>query len=180
MVNVKNLILGAIIAVIFVMFCAYGTNLVYESPDYEDYCNATYSPTKIATEECEISESLQQKTEACWNNKGEAIPVYDEQGCQIDIICSTCRLDYEKAEEIYSKNMFIISLIVGVIFIAISALLIQIASVSGGLMLGSLFFIVYGTARYWRFMNDWLRFILLGIALLILIYLGYRIARREK
>ena len=176
--KIKDIILGLIIAVVFVMFCAYGTNLIYKAPVYEEYCNATYFPSMVI-KECNISVELQQKNEACWNNKGEPMPVYDENGCQKDVVCSSCRLDYEKADESYSKNMFIITLVIGVIIIAISSLLIEISSVSGGLMLGSLFFIVYGTGRYWRFMNDWLRFIILGIALAVLIYLGYKIANKK-
>lgn len=174
MVEVKNLILGAIIAVILVMFLAYGTNLAYESPKYEDYCPQAMRPY--------IENETQQ---SCEMNNGTWIPQNIE--C-IKAPCpqgycdyySKCQPLYDNAEKAYSKNMFIIALAAGIIIIAVSALLISVPSIAGGLMLGSLFFIIYGTARYWRFMNDWLRFILLGIALVVLIYIGYRLANRKR
>lgn len=180
MVDVKNLIIGAIISVILVMFLAYGTNLVYKSPDYNTYCNYTNIMPAKPNINCNLSQQVDLKIQSCYSSQGTPMPVYDENGCQRDVTCSTCNKDYEKADESYSQNMFIISLIVGIVIIIISALFIPVPSVAGGLMLGSLFFIIYGTARYWRFMNDWLRFIILGIVLAILIYLGYRLASREK
>jgi len=172
--NIKNLIIGAIIAVVLAMFLAYGVNLIYESPKYENYCPQDFRPY------------IENETkETCESNNGTWIPQNIE--C-IKAPCpqgycdyySKCQPSWEKAEESYSKNMFMITLVVGIIIIAVSSLLIEVSSVSGGLMLGSLFFIIYGTGRYWRFMNDWLRFILLGIALAILIYLGYKIANKKK
>jgi len=40
-------------------------------------------------------------------------------------------------------------------------------------MFGSLMFIIYGTGRYWDYMDDFMRFIIVGIALGILIYVAY-------
>jgi len=91
-----------------------------------------------------------------------------------------CNLDFEKANEAYSKNLFIISVIISVIAIAIAAFFFSVEAVSGGLMFGSLMFLIYGTGNYWRYMNDWLRFIILGIALIVLIYIGYKIANKES
>jgi uncharacterized membrane protein len=69
--------------------------------------------------------------------------------------------------------MFIISLIFGVLVIILCTIFIDINSISGGLMLGSIMFIVYGTGRYWSYMDDLMRFIILGISLGILIYVSY-------
>ena len=73
--------------------------------------------------------------------------------------------------------MFLISIILGVIVISISAFFIDVESISSGVMFGSLMFIIYGTARYWRFMEGWGRFVILGIALAVLIYVGYRLKK---
>lgn len=171
--NIKNIIIGIIIAVVLVMFLAYGTNLVYKSPKYENYCPQSMKPY--------TGNDTQQSCEA---ENGTWIPQ------NIECIKAPCPIGYcdyyakcqplwDVANKAYSKSMFIISIVIGVIIIAISALLISIPSIAGGLMLGSLFFIIYGTARYWGYMDDYLRFIILGIALVILIYLGYKLANRE-
>jgi len=46
-------------------------------------------------------------------------------------------------------------------------------------MLGSLVFIIYGTGRYWNYMDDLMRFIILGISLGILIYIAYWISKKK-
>lgn len=135
------------------MFCAYGVNLLYDAPEYDNYCDdRPYIVDKNLTQQ-EINEKNQYYKE--------------------------CQEEYELKNENYSKNLFIISLVFSLIIITISTFVINVSSVSGGLMLGSLFFIIYGTGRYWRYMNDWIRFILLGVVLIILIYLGFRIAKKK-
>jgi hypothetical protein len=148
--KVKEILLGIIIAVIFLMFCVFGTKLIYDAPKYEDYCD--YSKINpIATDKPLNDSELQAQQEA-----------YAE-----------CSKLYEAANKDYSKNMFIISLIFGIIVIIISTIFIEVISISGGLMLGSIIFVIYGTGRYWNYMDDLTRFVILAIALGILIYLAY-------
>ena len=181
--DIKNIILGIIIAVVFLMFAVYGTKLIYDEPNYEDFCNISFDRPIIIKEPSSNCPQnfgeINNKTEECFENKGEPVNVYNDRGCVIDIKCDTCREAWDKVNEDYSKNLFIISIIISLIAIFISALFIQVSSVSGGLMLGSLFYLIYGTGRYWQYMNDWLRFVILGIALVILIYLGYKLAKKK-
>lgn len=91
-----------------------------------------------------------------------------------------CNSKFEIANEDYSKNLFILSIVISLMIIVGSAVLININSISGGLMLGSLMYLVYGTGSYWRYMNDWIRFAILGFALVILIYVGYWLNNKEN
>jgi small-conductance mechanosensitive channel len=149
--SIKNIILGLIIAVIFLMFAVYGTKLVYDAPEYEDFCDE-FKPVPL---DRKIAEEIIQEMEECRN-------------------------DWNSAQEDYFEKIFIISLIFSIVVIIASILLVHVEAVAGGLMLGSLFFIIYGTWEYWRYMNDWLRFIILGVALIILIYAGYWLANKES
>lgn len=178
--NVKNWLLGIIITAIFFMFCVYGTKLVYSPPEHDDFCNVSYSyPEKISEQGCNIGSDLQTRIGECYNDGG--IPRYEyDNGCIKNMICDFCNKEFDKANSGYTKNLFLISLITGIITIMISVLIIKISSVSGGLMLGSLSFILYGTAGYWRSMGDLLRFAILGIVLFILIWLAYWIAKKNK
>ena len=179
--EVKNIILGVVIAVIFSMFLVYGTKLIYENPSYEDFCNDSYNyPREIFPDSCNMSAKLRMETNDCYNSKGFPRYDYDDNGCEKGIIiCDFCQNDFEAADKEYTKNLFVISLIFGLAVIVISVLFIKIPSVSGGLMLGSLFFMIYGTAGYWRFMEDILRFVILGVTLFVLIWLAYYIARKK-
>jgi len=148
--KIKEVLLGIIIAVVFLMFCVFGTKLIYDVPQYEDYCNY---------------EEL-GKIDAV-NNSAYYNQVYKE-----------CSDKYDLANKNYSKNMFIISLVFGILIIIICTIWIEINSISGGLMFGSLMFIIYGTGRYWNYMDDLLRFIVLGVALIMLIYVAYWMSKR--
>ena len=50
----------------------------------------------------------------------------------------------------------------------------NMASVSSGIMSGGILTIIYGTIRYWSDLPDYGRFIILGLTLIILIWLGYK------
>ena len=159
MTKVKELILGVIIAIIFLMFCVFGTKLIYDSPNYEDYCdygriNGNFYPM----DEKPLNASQMEAQENAYKE---------------------CYDDYDIANESYSKKMFIISLIFGMLVILGCAIFININSISGGLMFGSLMFILYGTGGYWSYMDDLIRFIILGVSLGLLIYVAYWINKRK-
>ena len=117
--KIKEILLGIAIAIIFLMFCVFGMKLIYDSPEYEDYCDYN-----------ELNK-MDIMNDSYYYNQ-----MYEQ-----------CSEEYEIANKAYSKNMFIISLIFGVLVIAGCTVFININSISGGLMFGSLMFIVYGTGR---------------------------------
>ncbi len=161
--KIKEVLLGIIIAAVFFMFCVFGTKLIYDVPKYDDYCNYSKFAYPTAYDKVNLSDAeLRAQQE------------------QYDAYYSKCAADYDLENKKYSKNMFIISLVFGIIIILGSALLINTLSISGGLMLGSFIFMLYGTGRYWNYMDDLLRFFILGIALISLIYAAYLINNKSK
>lgn len=161
--KIKEVLLGIIIAVVFLMFCVFGTKLIYDAPEYEKYCDYSKINAPTAYDKTNLSQAELQEQQEEYNK------IYEE-----------CSKEYELANKNYSKNMFIISLVFGLLVIIICTIWIDIGSISGGLMFGSLMFIIYGTGRYWEYMDDLLRFIILGIALAILIYVAYWINKRTS
>ncbi|OQA68916.1 MAG: hypothetical protein BWY36_00161 [Candidatus Diapherotrites archaeon ADurb.Bin253] len=149
--KIKEIILGIAIAIIFLMFCVFGTKLIYDEPKYEDYCD------------------YQEFSETDYINESYYTQVYRE-----------CSDKYNEANKDYSKKMFIISLIFGILVIVGCTIFISTNSISGGLMFGSLMFIIYGTSRYWNYMDDLVRFIILSIALVVLIYVSYWTSKKMK
>ncbi len=157
--KIKEILLGIAIAIIFLMFCVFGTKLIYDEPKYEDYCNYSDIPTMYDKTNLNNSE-LQEQAQAQQEEYERCSKLYDD------------------ANKNYSKNMFIITLIFSILVITLCTVFIEINSISGGLMLGSLMFILYGTGRYWNYMDDLMRFIILGIALGVLIYVAYWASNR--
>ncbi len=177
-IKIKHLLLGIVIAIIFLMFCVFGIKLIYTAPSYENFCNNSYYG-KIS-DNCTRSIELENKINECRTNGGIPRYEYDEKGCEKDLTCDLCNKDFENANKNYTKNLFLISLILGLVIIAISVLFIKISTISGGLMAGSIFFMIYGTGGYWNFMDDLVRFIILGVVLSALIWLAYYLTNKKE
>ncbi len=158
--KIKEWLLGITISIIFLMFCVFGTKLIYHSPKYEDYCD--YS---------KINYPVLNKTNLSEKDLIEEQEFYSKY-------YKDCSDKYDLANKNYSKNMFITSLIFSIIVVILCVVFININSISGGLMFGSLMFIVYGTGKYWNYMDDLLRFVVLGVALIALIYTAYWINKQ--
>ncbi|MBI4451795.1 hypothetical protein HY637_00050 [Candidatus Woesearchaeota archaeon] len=189
--KIKETILGFAIAIIFVFFVVFGIKAFYKEPKYEDYCtrgtliDVVYSkgyyaePYPMRTKEPNGNTCMKAVKEYdtfrknCAAKKADVVYEYDENGCQSAKECTFCQQDYEKSRNIYFRNVFIISGIIGIIVIIIGAVF-GITSVSAGLFGGGVLTIIYGTMNYWSELADWARFIILGITLAVLIYLGYK------
>ncbi len=176
--KVKQTILAISIAIVFAMFVGYGIATFYEDPEYSDYCKERpYIPRTIEkginSSSCPEIDESSPIIKDCTEKKGYIEYDYDGNNCPVDPTCNTCYADYDKADEAYSKVVFVITLIIGLIAIIVGAIL-EHESVSPGVMGGGALTIFYGTLRYWGHAPDALRFTLLGVVLIVLIWLGYK------
>lgn len=190
--KIKETILGISIAVIFVFFVVFGIKAFYKEPKYENFCKlgaqidfvsgkiGYYAePYPVRMKEPEQSVCAKSNLEydkfrkECAGKNMDVAYEYDDKGCQVAKECTSCNVEFNQARNIYFRNVFIISGIVGIIVIVIGAVL-NLTSVSAGLFGGGVLTIIYGTMNYWSELADWARFIILGITLAVLIYLGYK------
>ena len=82
-------------------------------------------------------------------------------------------LDFWKREKIFQKHLFLVAVPVGIgaiIFGAVS----PIQAIGTGLMFGGIFTLVDGYCWYWSELQDWMRFLSLLAAFVVLIFIGYR------
>jgi uncharacterized membrane protein YidH (DUF202 family) len=182
--NLKEKILAIAIAIIFVMFIAYGMNTFLEEPEEQDFCKDI--PYEVEVEECDVAEMDMKvprpyygdefEEDYCWERKFNC----DEKGenCESryyenNPAYKECRDAYEDARNNYDMMLFIIAGIIGISIIILSVFL-KLESVGSGLMGGGVLTIIYGTIRYWGRMEDYIRFIVLGVVLFVLIWLGYK------
>jgi hypothetical protein len=160
--GVKKVILAIAIAIILSFFVNLGIEVFYPSPSWSDYCQDHHRFMRNETECAEIN--------GTWVG---GIDGTDRAYCDTSKIDMKCSEEFEKNNEAYSKNVFIITLLLGIIIIG-GSLFLSSSSVSSGLMAGGVIIIITGVMRYWRYSNDVLRFTILGIILAILIYIGYK------
>lgn len=161
----KVVLFSVAIAFVSVFFFAYAIQTVYSSPQYEDFCEDKLTIKVIESEgEC-IGEGGK------WTG-------YPDRGiepkvtgwCDLDF---ECRGEYDLVREIYERNVFFANMIIGIV-VLIVAFFLTIEAVSSGLMGGAVILIIYGSIRYWGELSDIWRTLMLGVALVVLIWLGYK------
>ncbi|MFH0808678.1 MAG: hypothetical protein V1888_03645 [archaeon] len=161
----KVLIFSIAIAFVSVFFFAYAVQAFYPAPLYEDYCDDMNYQKNI-------------QTEAGCNDAGGLWTDYEKDALNMDIkgYCDVnyfCGKDYEEARKPYERNVFFANLGLGIVLFVV-AFFLGLEAVSSGLMGGAVMLIIYGSIRYWGELSDVWRTMMLGFALAVLIYLGYK------
>lgn len=156
----KQVIIAIVIAFISVFFLAYAIQSIYPAPDYNDYCKEINTFKAIDNKaECEA-------TDGVWY---ESI---DPEGGWCDLYFK-CNQAYNEAREPYEKVLFVIHLSIGLI-VLITAFFLSLEVVSSGLMAGAAMMLVYGVTRYWSNLTNVLRTVVLGVALVLIIFFAYK------
>ncbi len=164
----KEIIIAITIAIIFALFVGYGIEVFDPSLDREDFCpDSLYEIDN--EEECLAADGN-------WgiSSPEPRVPVKgDIEGNKFCSPAKECYDAYDLERTRHDKNVFIVSIIIGLIAIFIGVILKK-DPVSTGILSGGILLIIYGTIRYWEHANDTLKFILLGIVLVVLIWIGYK------
>jgi len=167
------------IAVILAIFIGYGLYTIYQPPKYdysqsENTCYKTYNCNK-QIEDCYTS-----------INHNYSSPEYAKCGeYRLTLDYKACNENYDKCNEEYTKqtpqykyyrNSFFILIALGIISIIIGILLSGLEGIGSGVMGGGILIVIYSliyTWQYWYHLNRYLRLIVIGIVLILLIALGY-------
>ena len=180
MSKVKQILLAIAIAIIFSLFVGYGISTFYRSPKYDDFCKGKEFPrpylesAPIEKTNCTYIMPDKNLTDDCNEKKGNLLANYDDKGCIESYYCEMCMKNFEDKNEVYNRNVFIITLILGLTAIIIGGIVLKLASVSSGVLGGGILTVIYGTIRYWGQMPDVIRFIDLGLVLIVLIWISYK------
>ena len=160
--KLKQVIVGLAIAIIFTLFINYGIMTFYDRPLYDDFCPNLFE----ITNEIECSGANGEWFEYA---EGSVPRIEGETGnCNNKMSCNEA---FDTARESYSKVYFIITLILGLTAL-IGGIFIEQKTINLGALVGGLLTLFVGTISYWEFAEDLLRFVILGITLVILIYVA--------
>ena len=160
----KAVIFSVAVAFVSVFFFAYAVQAFYPAPVYEDFCGDKPAAVIDNLNDCEAVGGR-------WDSFVDVPKEVGRAGyCDVEF---TCREDYSEARKPYERNVFFANLGIGLIVFVIAFFLVKEA-VSSGLMGGAVMLIVYGAMRYWGELSDIWRTLMLGVALVVLIWLGYR------
>ena len=188
--GLKNIIIGIAIIILTIAVAVYGVNTFYPSPEYEDFCSSVGKPVSfnekgericpaVCVEMYEIQNSacvFNECGSGCGANGVVSFGTLSE--CELALEGKYCYDLYEDANKVYSRNLFLIALPLGIIVIAVGALIFGLEAVGAGLMGGGVGIILWGVGGFWRFADDWLKFILSLAGLVVLIWLAYYFNRK--
>ena len=160
--NYKKFILAAAIIIILNLFLNYGVQTFYRSPDYIDFCGYEHmrpAPMPLLDKD---------KIDSAQNDEYiKAQEEYEKKQKE-------CSDKFNEVRNVYNRNVFIYLIIAGFISIIIGFAVKASEAVSLGLSFGGLLSLIVGTIRYWSDMKDYTRFVILGIALMALIWIGFK------
>lgn len=167
--NIKNIVIGIAIMILTLFVVMYGINMFYSQPEYEDFCDT------------ERVYNIMNNETACLDAGGKWTDYQEIQKNPEDITrtgyCNEdyyCREEYQEASERYYKNIFLITLPLGIIIILLGMFMFGLEAVGSGLMAGGVLSIIYGVGGYWRYSEDVLKFTLSLIGLIIVIFAAYK------
>lgn len=175
--HVKNWVMAVAILILTLFVVIYGIDLAYPRVNYEEYCGEIPYRAINTSEECDNFNGK-------WIEFNSDAPKPSSEGyCDLSYYC---RQDYDVARESYSKNVFLISIVLGILIISLGAFLFNLEAVGIGLMAGGVGTLLFGVGNYWRYAGSWLRFVVSFIGLVALIGITYylnnsrRFGKRKK
>ena len=170
-IHVLKWILVVGIVVVLNLFFNFAIKLVYDAPEWDKFCPQEQVTTVPDNEAACVEQG------GAWTNDpnyaktrvaGEPTPL---GWCDVNF---TCQQAYEDANSVYNRNVFVVLIVAGLASLVIGFFLANIGSVALGLSLGGVISFIVGSVRYWSDMDDYLRVIILGLALVALIWLGVK------
>jgi hypothetical protein len=164
-----SLIVGIII--VLNLFFNYALSLVYKNPTYEAFCPNT----------AQVVEAISTKNQCLtiggqWNENYYGQPVPAEKSfpkgyCDQQF---TCRNNYDAAQKVYDRNVFITLVLLGAICVAVGSFLKANMLISVALSLAGVLSFIIASMRYWKSADDLIKVIILAIALCILVWVAVK------
>ena len=167
------------IAILLPLFLGLFVDALYSEPKYEDYCKDRAYPYVSEKMGANCSYNYGPGYDQCMQDGGIARFNYDDKGCGTFKECDMCNKDYDKAINMYNRNIFFILAPLGLIMI-IAGLYLTVDYLGAGLMFGGLITLFYATIRYFSNMSKMLRAFIILVELLIIMWIGYKKITKES
>lgn len=174
----QKIALALSIIVVLNMLFNYGLYTFYPSPKYDNFCGEEGRQYYGDKESCEaIGGEWMAYNQGAYPRPAKVVTregsVIDEPTEYCDATASCGKL-YNETRSLYNRNVFIALVSLGIVSVILGFFFVAVSAVSMGLIFGGLISVFIGNIRYWSDMNDYLRLVVLAIALAALIWIGYR------
>lgn len=147
--TIKKILLILGITLIFTVFFGYAAEVVFEQPKYPcEPPRELYKP---------YGENQAREVDAYYNSEEY----------------KTCQDNYNQLIEKVNFKSFIALSIIAIIAI-FTGLILTSEAISSGILGGGILLLVYSVMRHWGILNKYFRLTILGVALIVLLYYGYK------
>lgn len=177
--NIKKIVLVVSLVIVLNLFFNLGIKAFYNEPKNEDFCkNINYHTQN----DCEAAGGawLQNGT-VVEPRKGVPVPAPvittpDNVNffCDLSVYYDKCSREYTAVREVYDRNVFIVLTVLGILSIIGGMFFRASEAISIGFSFGGVVSLIIGAVRYWSSMQDFLRFAVAGVALVVLVWLGIK------
>jgi len=177
-IDLRQIAVATAVAILSAVFIALLIDAVYPEPKWSDYCEDEFGPRSkpvpavpggVETR-CDYYGDEEQQ---CYRDGGLVRTKLNESGCPVFDKCDFCKKDYDAARKIYTRNVFIVAGVTGVIAI-FAGTLWKIEFLASGLMFGGIILLFYATMRYFNDADKLLRVIIIFAELLLVLWIGYK------
>lgn len=181
--GLKKVSLTIGIAVLFALFIGFAIDAFYAGQDYNDFCTnqGRYEkpyPAQLDTSKCPAVNYNDPIYDECTSDVGYVAYENDDKGCQINPYCETCGVEYDAENKVYSRNLFFITAVIGIIAILVGLVYVNLEAIASGFMFGGILILIYGTARVFGDLSKVMRVVVLFIELVILVYIGIKKSKK--
>lgn len=162
----KKLAMALSIVIILNVFFNVAIDTFYKMPNWENYCKPELNSVSYENKKtCEDAGGM-------WSeNMGYPKEVGATGYCNAQY---TCQKEYGDASSVYNRNVFVVLTALGAVTIILALFAALPSSVSSGLLYGGLLSLIIGTVRFWSDMDDYIRFVVTGVVLILLITIGVK------
>lgn len=176
--TIKKIALAIGIIIVLNLFFNFGIQTFYQSPKFENFCLQEIGEVRYGDRmACESADGRWIESGIYPYGDFRPVPAPLELETEREGYCDVfynCRNEFQDERKIYDRNVFIILMLAGAAAFVVGLLVNAVVAVSSGFVFGGVLSFLIGTIRYWSDMHDYLRFVILGLILLTLIWIGYK------
>lgn len=159
------------------LFLNYALDAFYPRPQYETFCPTSQVEEAVLTKDACIAKGGQWTESVTPKGAYSTTPVVSPTAPELIGYCNqnyTCGKNYDAVTKVYDRNVFIVLVVAGTVFLIGSIFAAELVVVALGFSLAGILSLIIGTMRYWSSMDEKLRVVVLGIALVSLIWVGVK------
>ncbi len=168
------LLIGIVIVLNIFFFVV--VQIVIPTPKYSEYCPQPVTQAHTAAT-CDAQNGVWTKIPPLPSTSNTGIIKENTGYCNY---YTKCQVQYDAASSRAHLYSFVLLMVLGIISLVIGVVPIGASIVSSGLSYGGVLALIIGSTQYWGSAEVWLRLVISGIALGVLIYLGMRRFKDER